>query len=218
MVAIAVDEGDTVGSEREGPDGSGPDSLSTEAVFETLSSQRRRYTLHYLKQRGEPVTVRDLSEQVAAWENDIDRESVTPKLRKRVYTALHQTHLPKMSKLGVIEYDSDRGVVGMTPYVSQLDIYLDVVPSDDISWGQFYLGLGAVFTALVTVAAVGIPPFASIPGFGYALAIGLSVVGIATYHTVRDRRSRLGGNAEPREEIVPPLESRETGDATDADD
>jgi hypothetical protein len=218
MVAMSAETSGTGSSERDDSDDSGSDSLSTEAVFETLSSQRRRYTLHYLKQQQEPVTVRDLSEQVAAWENGIDRESVTPKLRKRAYTALHQTHLPKMSKLDVIEYDSDRGVVGMTPHVSQLDIYLDIVPSDDLPWSQFYLGLGAVFTALVTVAALGVPPFGSIPGFGYALCIALTVSGIAAYHTVRDRRSRLGGNDDPVEEIVPPLESREIAEGTATDD
>jgi|GEM_PF-282381 hypothetical protein len=221
MVAMAADERGIGGSDpdgADGTDGSVPESLSTEAVFETLSSQRRRYTLHYLKQRQEPVTVRDLSEQVAAWENGIDREAVTPKLRKRVYTALHQTHLPKMSKLDVVEYDSDRGVVGMTPRVSQLDIYLDIVPSNDLPWSQFYLGLGAVFTALVTVAALGVPPFDSVPGFGYALCIALTVSGIAAYHTVRDGRSRLGGNDDPVEEIVPPPESREMADSATGDD
>ncbi|MUV87363.1 hypothetical protein GJ631_12520 [Natronomonas sp. CBA1123] len=218
MVAIAAEEGNRGGLDSNGSDDSESGALSTEAVFETLSSQRRRYTLHYLKQRGEPVTVRDLSEQVAAWENGIDRESVTPKLRKRVYTALYQTHLPKMSQLEVIEYDSDRGVVGMTPHVSQLDIYLDIVPTDDLPWSQFYLGLGAVFTALVTVAALGVRPFDLVPGFGYALCIALAVSGTAAYHTVRDRRTRLGGDDQPAEEIVPPLESHETFDSVAADD
>lgn len=218
MVAMAVDEQGVEGADSGGSDAPERESLSTEAVFETLSSQRRRYTLHYLKQRREPVTVRDLSEQVAAWENGIDRESVTPKLRKRVYTALHQTHLPKMSQLEVIEYDSDRGVVEMTPHVSQLDIYLDIVSTDDLPWSQFYLGLGAVFTALVTVGGLGIPPFDLISGFGYALCIALVVTGVGAYHTFRDRRSRVGGHGEPAEEIVPPLESRETADSVAADD
>lgn len=192
--------------------------LSTDAVFETLSSRRRRYTLHYLKQRSEPVTVRELSEQVAAWENGIDRASVTPRLRKRVYTALHQTHLPKMSKLEVIEYDHDRGIVAMSGHMRQLDIYLDVVASDDLPWSQFYLGLGAVLTALVTIAALGIAPFGSVPGFGYALFVSLSFVAASAYHTLRDRHSLLGGRHIPVEEIVPPQESRESSREVAADD
>ncbi|MFC7176179.1 DUF7344 domain-containing protein [Halosegnis marinus] len=122
-----------------------------------MSSRRRRYALHYLTQRAESVTIRDLSEQIAAWENNVERSAVTPKERKRVYTALHQTHLPKMDRLGVVVYDNDRGTVTLTDSVREFDIYLDVVPSDDLPWSQFYLALGGVLTALVAVAALGIP-------------------------------------------------------------
>lgn len=185
--------------------------LSTDAIFETLSSQRRRYTLHYLKQRDEAVTVRDLSIQVAAWENGIDRSAVTPKERKRVYTALHQTHLPKMQKLEVIEYDRDRGTVELRAHMGAFDIYLDVVPADDLPWGQFYLALGAVFAALVTVGSLGVYPFSLVPGFVYAFVVTVVFVVAAAYHTVRERQSQLGVSDTPMEVRTPP-EVREAHD------
>lgn len=183
--------------------------LSTEAVFETLSSRRRRYTLHYLKQRDEPVTIRELSEQVAAWETGVDRSAVSAKGRKRVYTALHQTHLPKMHQLGVVVYDRDRGTIELTGSVREFDVYLELVPATDLPWSQLYLGVGAVLTALTAVGALGVYPFSLVGGFGYALFVALAFTAIAAYHTYHERRSRIGVGDAPQR-IVPPAEARES--------
>jgi hypothetical protein len=148
--------------------------------------------LDYLKRRDERVTVRDLSEQVAALENGIERREVTPKERKRVYTALHQTHLPKMASVGVIDYDRDRGTLELTEAVAAFDIYLEIVPESELSWSEFYLGLGAVATALVTVAALGIYPFSLLPGFAYALVVAAGLLVVGAVHTYSRRRDRVG--------------------------
>ncbi|WP_424017054.1 DUF7344 domain-containing protein [Halorientalis pallida] len=191
-------------------------SLSTETIFETLSNKRRRYTLHYLKRIGEPVAIRDLSEQLAAWENGVEREQVKPKERKRLYTALHQTHLPKMDRLGVVAYDSDRGVVALTEAIDQFDIYFDLVAADEIPWSQFYLALGGVTTALVAIAALGVQPFASLGGFGYALAVTLLFTAVASYHTLRDQRRVVGSADTPPETTIPPADEIEaTSDGRD---
>ncbi|SDF28546.1 DUF7344 domain-containing protein [Halorientalis regularis] len=191
-------------------------SLSTETIFETLSNRRRRYTLHYLKRIDEPVTIRDLSEQLAAWENGVEREQVKPKERKRLYTALHQTHLPKMDRLGVVAYDSDRGVVALTETIDQFDIYFDLVAADEIPWSQFYLALGSVATALVAIAALGVQPFASLGAFGYALAVTLLFTAVASYHTLRDQRRVVGSADRPPETTIPPADEIEaTSDGRD---
>jgi hypothetical protein len=196
--ALAI--GETTGSDVNAEAG----GLSTEVIFTTLSNRRRRYALHYLAQVGDSVTIRDLSEQIAAWENRIDRRAVTPKQRKRVYTALHQTHLPMMDRLGAVAYDRDRGTVATTEHLDAFEIYLDVVPRDDIPWSQFYLALGGVLSALVVVAALGIPPFSSVDGFGYALAVAAAVTVAGGVHTLRDRRTRVGTTPEPTEVSVEP--------------
>lgn len=192
---------------REGP--SDDEHLATGVVFETLSSHRRRYTLHYLKQVDEPVTIRDLSEQIAAWENRIDRRAVTPKQRKRVYTALHQTHLPMMDRVGAVVYDKDRGTVTITEDLQAFDIYLDVVPRDDIPWSQFYLALGSVLSALIVVAALGFAPFSYVGGFGYALFVAAAFTLVGAVHTLRDRRTLVGTSTPP--DVEPPREIAEEG-------
>ncbi|WP_049985507.1 DUF7344 domain-containing protein [Halobellus rufus] len=194
-----------VGHSGDDDEPSNDEALSTDTIFETLSNRRRRYILHYLTQVDDPVTIRDLSRQIAAWENQIDARDVTPKQRKRVYTALHQTHLPTMDRLGVVVYDRDRGTVAMTDHVKAFDIYLDVVPKDDIPWSQFYLVLGSVLSALVVVAALGFPPFSYVGGFGYALFVAGTLTVASCVHVLRDRRSLIGTTAVPPE-IEPPRE------------
>lgn len=170
-----------------------PAAIAPETVFEVLSNERRRYVLHHLKAAGERVTVRDLSEQVAAWENGIELAAVTPKERKRVYTALHQTHLPKMADVGVIDYDRDRGTLELTPAVDAFDIYLEIVPERDLSWGELSLALGSFAAALVAAVALGVYPFTLLPDIAYAalIAAGWLVVGVV--HTYLQRSDRLGG-------------------------
>ena len=185
--------------------------LTTEAIFETLSNRRRRYALHYLWQIEESVTIRDLSAQIAAWEHHVDRSEVTPKIRKRVYTALHQTHLPKMHREGIVDFDTDRGTVRLTGAVDQFDIYLDVVPADTIPWSQYYLAMGVSFTALATVGAVGFWPFSAVDGFVYALVTALTVTVLGASHTLRDREILVGapsvsGDVSPPKELEEDLE------------
>lgn len=183
------------------------EELTTDAVFETLSSHRRRYALHYLTHTGGETTTRALSEQIAAWENGIAREAVTPKQRKRVYTGLHQTHLPKMAQLGVVKYDQNRGTVSLSRTTDEFDIYMDVVPSNDLPWSEVYLGVGAVLLALSVVAAVGIPPFGALPGFAYAIGTAALVVMLGLYNTVRDRRLLIGTTKVTTGPCPPPAEA-----------
>jgi hypothetical protein len=182
--------------------------LSTETVFETLSNRRRRFTLHYLSQVGESVTIRELSTQIAAWENGVELHAVTPKQRKRVYTALHQTHLPTMDRLDVIVYAKDRKTISITDQIQEFDLYLDIVPSDDLPWSQFYLLLSAVISVLIVIAVQGVTPFSSVGGFGYALlATGVFVV-TSSLHYLRDRRTLIGFATTPPE-VEPPREITE---------
>lgn len=174
------------------PGGEAVSGIAPETVFEVLSNERRRYVLHHLKAADERVTVRDLSKQVAAWENEIDRDEVSPKERKRVYTALHQTHLPKMAEVGVIDYDRDRGTLELTDAVTAFDMYLEIVPERELSWSDLYLALGIISTTLVTVVAIGIYPFFLLPDIAYAAGVAMTWLVVSVVHTYVRRSERLG--------------------------
>ena len=55
-----------------------------------MSKRGGRNVIKYRKTNGNEGGVRDIEEQLAAWENDVEIPAVTYKQRKRVYNAIHQ--------------------------------------------------------------------------------------------------------------------------------
>jgi DNA-binding transcriptional ArsR family regulator len=166
--------------------------LSKDDVFSLLSNRRRRLALHYLRRSSGSASVRELSRQIAAWENGVEADELTYKQRKRVYTSLHQTHLPKLDDSAVVAYDRDRGTVTVTDLATELDPYLDrtVSAGGDESWPVYYLGLSGLAAVVVACAWVGLYPFSVLPGLAYAglltVALGVSA-SLHSYHS-RDHR------------------------------
>lgn len=118
-------------------------TLSQDTAFDLLSNSRRRLALQYLQEEGGPISIGDLATQVAAMENDIPLEEVDAQQRKRTYVSLYQTHVPKLAKAGAVEYDSDEGIVELTPETRMVTSYLSPDGGND-SWPLVYLGLTAV--------------------------------------------------------------------------
>ena len=178
-----------IGREAETLDEGGP---SRDEVFTALSNARRRNVIKYLKKNGSEARVRDIAEELAAWENGVETTEVTYKQRKRVYTALHQSHLPKLAASGFIDYESDRGLVSLTEESQQLEVYLEVVSENEILWSEYYVGLAVVCGLLAAAAWAGTVPFASVSGYAYAalFAVIFGVSGIV--HRTSTRRNRLG--------------------------
>lgn len=173
--------------------------LSREAAFDVLSSQRRRYVLHHLlgDEAGGESELRDLTTRVAAWENDTDPERVTSKQRMRVYTALRQSHLPKMDREGVVEFDPVSGEVELTEEAEELAVYLDAVPRDGMAWSDYYLGLGALSLGLAAVALLEVFPFALLPDAAWMLAIAVLLIASGAVQKYRTRTVRHDGDGVP---------------------
>lgn len=98
--------------------------LSKDQVFHVLSVQRRRCVLRYLADHDGAVSMRDIAEQVAAWEHDTTVDDLRSDERQRVYIALYQTHLPKLDEYGIIDYNQPRGVVERTERAARFDQYV----------------------------------------------------------------------------------------------
>ncbi|ELY70755.1 hypothetical protein CYV19_03095 [Natronobacterium gregoryi SP2] len=184
-------------------DGGSSDSDSTNAtltedeLFEMLSNRRRRYVLHQLMQEDERIDVGTLSEEIAASEDGIDLQAVSSTDRKRVYTALHQSHLPKMDEAGVLEFNKDRGFVEPTPALEDVEIYMDVVHGREIPWSDYYIGLTALSGVLLALTASGIGPFGAVSSYAWGtfVVVALAVSSIA--HRYYARRNRLGITEDP---------------------
>lgn len=162
--------------------------LSEDTIFSILSNQRRRYVLRYLRQVDRETDLSDLVERIAAWENDVDVPAVTYEQRKRVYTSLHQTHLPKLDDAGIVDYDRDRGTIVAADAAADLEAYLSAV-DDRRQWSRIYLGLSALCLALLVAAWLDAGPFTVIRDLW--LAAG-ALVTFAVTAVVHARSSQNG--------------------------
>ena len=164
--------------------------LTASVVFDLLSNTRRRYVLYHLRAESE-ASIRELSRRIAAWENDVDVSAVSSKQRKRVYTALHQTHLPRLDDYGVVEYDRDRGRIQPTDRMQVFEPYLEQTDDESRNWPRYYLGIGLATMVLAVGMISGLPLVAAVePGIA-ALIVGTAVVSVAAVHAGADARGHV---------------------------
>lgn len=151
-------------------------------AYTLLSSRRRRNVLHALTQGGES-TVSELSRQLAGWETGKPPEAVSSKERKRTYTALRQTHLPKLTKHGVIEYDANRGTVSLTTRGEEMRPYL-YTPKGPVNV-LFMTALAAILagTTVLLLSWLGVPPFSLLTGYQLSVVTltAFTLVTVAAY-------------------------------------
>ncbi|MCU4741440.1 DUF7344 domain-containing protein [Natronoglomus mannanivorans] len=177
----------------------GAEALPKGEIFEVLRNQRRRYVLQYLKQDGRAVELGDLAQQVAAWEYETTLEEVTPAQRKRVYTTLQQTHLPKMDESGILSFDSDRGIIESTTRTQDISIYLEIVPGREFAWRELYLSLGAISCALVAALWGEVYPLTNLSDLTWMTVIAVTFTATAAAHIYYERNMRLGHGEQPPE-------------------
>ncbi|APX98402.1 MULTISPECIES: DUF7344 domain-containing protein [Natronorubrum] len=162
--------------------------LSKDVIFELLKNRRRREVLSYLLEAEETVTLGELAEQIAAWENDTEVTALSSDQRKRVYVALYQTHLPKMDDAGIVEYDQDRGLISLADNADLLMMYLDTDTHRQDRWDRWYATLSVIGAALLTGAFLGVPPLSTVPTIGLAAVVVVSFLLLSAAHLVTNRQ------------------------------
>ena len=177
----------------------GDEGLSKGEIFEVLRNQRRRYVVQYLKQDDRPVELGDLAQQVAAWEYDTTLEGVTSAQRKRVYTTLQQTHLPKMDSAGILRFDSDEGLIESTDRTRDISVYLEIVPGREFAWRELYLSMGAISCALAAALWLEIYPLTTFTDLTWLFIIAGTFTLTAVAHIYYERTMRLGHGDQPPE-------------------
>ena len=164
-------------------------------VYHVLSNARRREALAELWTQPEALSLRELSERVAATESG--QRPAPRALRESVYNALHQTHLPKMDELGLVEYDPDRKLVRVCAQAGHLGRYMDVTTRAGVTWGEYYRALGVVGLFATVASLASVPGFAAVDplvpatGFLVCFAVSTAYQLMAAQHGVRGRLARL---------------------------
>ncbi|WP_227357609.1 DUF7344 domain-containing protein [Haladaptatus salinisoli] len=147
--------------------------LEEDQIYHLLQNERRRSILRYLKKTEGQVAMRDLAEQVAAWENNTTVQALSSNERQRAYIPLYQSHLPKLDEKGIIEYDQSRGTVQKTDAAEILYNYLEPhetkadeeanSENKDFRWEYYYLGISGISTILLIGTTFNINPFTVVP-------------------------------------------------------
>lgn len=196
MDQISTERNDVPGDDRDDSaeptaDDGDPGRIPTDEVFALLSNGRRRHVLQFLSENDGEIKLRELATMIAAEENDLDPVEVTYTQRKRLYTSLYQSHLPRMERSGVIEYNRNTGLVTLAPAAGDFDAYLEVVGENEFTWSEFYLGLTGLFAAVTLAYATGTPPFATLGPAVVMAAMTFLLLVAAVAHVRYTRVRRL---------------------------
>lgn len=160
-------------------------SLEQKEIHDVLRNERRQEVLKQLKENVGSITLRGLSEAIAESETG---ESPPPrKVRRSVYNSLHQTHLPKMDSLDVVDYDRDRKVVSMESNIRQVDVYMEAVTPYEITWAEYYRFLMLLALLVIAVAELGAPFLSSVSSLALCFVF-IAILGLSTSYQLWSRR------------------------------
>lgn len=154
-------------------------------IHQILSNPRRRETIRRLGSTHGPVSLRELSEFVAAFETG---ETPAPRcVRESVYISLHQTHLPKLQALGVIRYDLDTKEVELLDGARDVDRYMDVVTRYGVTWGEYYRAMGVLGLTAVVGASIEAPLVSAVDPLLWASGFLVAFAASSAYQLWADR-------------------------------
>lgn len=161
------------------------EGLERTEIHQVLSNRRRQLTLQYLAQNGGSMEVRELSEEIAS---EFSSERPAPRdLRASVYSSLHQTHLPKLDELQVVDYGLDSNSVSLSERFDDVKLYMDIKTPYSITWTDVYFFLGVSSLLILLATEVGLPVI-SAPGSVVWIILFLALlVGTKLYRLFRMR-------------------------------
>ena len=156
-------DGANTESESESVEDPSSESIPLDQIFGILKNQRRRYVLQYLYQTDGRISLSEVAEQIAAWENDKEVRQITSSERKRVYVGLYQCHLPKMDGAGVISFNKPRGIIELGEHADAVYTYLETgeETTEQAQYGYPMVlslaGAGVLGLSLVVQSVIALP-------------------------------------------------------------
>lgn len=166
-------------------------------VFTLLSNYRRRSLLYALYRNGGELEFPELVALVASYETNTPPEEIDDDLRQSMYISLYQTHLPKLTSFGLVEYDADERLISLTPRAERV-----TVSSEQLApprWNRYYalvllggLLVGALAWVLNGLAGWGMASLFVLTGLG----------GVVVAHTRSIRNCREDGSYLSLDDLV----------------
>ena len=174
------------------------EELPLDEVFTVLKNQRRRYVLRYLRDSDAPVSLGDVAEQIAAWENDKELRQISSSERKRVYVGLYQCHLPKMDDMRVVSFNKPRGIIELDDNASSAYEFLDMAEKTNEPPRQVFSVALSLAGAVVLSLAMFLRSMTTLPVVDVAVSflvvafLGYSLVNIGWIRSIGSESETSG--------------------------
>lgn len=155
------------------------DEFCHNEIFDVLGNRRRRYILCYLLKQSNPIECSDIAEQIAAWENDLERDQVPMSQYQSVYNSLYQTHLPKLESTELVKYDRAENLVYHTNKTKEIEQFINSATSELDEPRTWYLRTligGLLLTAIIALTFVLVPSGGLSVSLVAAVFLSVSVV------------------------------------------
>lgn len=148
--------------------------LSEYEIHDVLRNERRTRLLERLQEAHDTVTLRELSEHIAALETG---ETPPPRrVRESVYNSCHQSHLPKLHRMGIVEYEPNRKLVRLGETWLQVSPYMNPSTESAIVWPVYSLLVGSVGMVVIALSSLGVAFFDAVPILGWVgLILAVSI-------------------------------------------
>lgn len=153
-------------------------TLEEDTVFDLLGNERRRASLKHLIDSDGETPVGELARDVA--EDIVEESTPAEDVQRSVYISLCQSHLPKLDRASIVEYDADVKTVEPGPAFEAVEPYLETHRPNGNPWAPYLvISLG---TVLVLAISLGTRQFV---GLGPALAVVVAHVAVSAYVVYR---------------------------------
>lgn len=151
-------------------------------IHDVLSNERRKLVLEFLRENGGRMSARELSERIAEIETG---ESPPPRnIRQSAYVSLHQTHLPKLDELDIIDYEADSKNVHLNDRADEVSVYMETVPKFGLAWSEYYVGISILALLTLFAAEYGVPLITALGSVTWAVLFFVLIGVSAGFQTI----------------------------------
>lgn len=153
------------------------EGIDETVIHDVLRNNRRRSVIRALSMSIGSIELRTLAAIIA--EEETGTSPPPQKARKSVYNSLHQTHLPKLSREGIVRYDSDRKTIRLHDRARDVKWYMDVRTPYGSSWATYYRSVALAGFLLTMLSLLEVPVVGLVDPLLWTV-VGLGVVAVST--------------------------------------
>lgn len=106
-------------------------ALELDTVLDVCEHKHRRIVLAALTDQHQSLSIDDLTNAIVKHNHHTPPTEAADETVTQIQTALHNVHLPKLDRAGLIQYDSEQQVVKPTAQLDRAESHLSAILAID---------------------------------------------------------------------------------------